>query len=78
MLSEAGHWGNLDGMKFLHQLGDTIVTRELLIAAAANRRCAAKMLRLLWDHSLEIEPCVGIFMEAAGFYALVSNLSSSW
>lgn len=66
MLSEAARRGTLDGVYFLLQLDNTIVTRETLIAAAGNGNCGAEMLRLLWDRNPEIEPCIEMFMEAAG------------
>jgi hypothetical protein len=65
MLLKAASRGTLDGMKILLQLEDTIVTREILIAASGNRQCGAHMLRLLWDYSPEIEPCIEMFMKAA-------------
>ncbi|CEJ61392.1 hypothetical protein PMG11_09927 [Penicillium brasilianum] len=65
MLLRAASRGTLDGMKFLLQLDDAIVTREILIIAAGNGRCGAKMLRLLWDHSPDIKPCVEMFMKSA-------------
>jgi hypothetical protein len=65
-LSKVACRGNLDGMKFLLRLDNTIVTREILIAAAGNGECGAEMLRLLWDHSPEIELCIEMFMQAVG------------
>lgn len=75
MLSKAACRGNLDGMKFLLQLNNTIVTREILIAAASNKLHGAEMLRLLWDHSPEIELCIEMFMQAVGS-SVCRNFSS--
>lgn len=52
-------------MKILLQLDGTVVTREIMIATAGNKQCGAEMVRLLWDHNPEIEPCVEMFLEAA-------------
>jgi hypothetical protein len=65
MLLNTASRGTLDGMKILLQLDGTIVTREILIAAAGNRQCGAHMVRLLSDHSPELEPCIEMFMKAA-------------